>query len=252
MTYNLHPVFSGQNNRFFLPNQITIKRASWIALSSMIFVSGWHPIASLAAKNQYTIAGKTYYILSKAENFHQKGMASWYGEPFHGRKTANGEVYNMYALTAAHKRLPLPTKLKVTNLNNQRSIIVRVNDRGPFVQGRIIDLSYAAALKLDIVKTGTAPVEISSLDNFDKTTKNLAQSSQMIIQVGAFEDISNARKLYSRIQSERLRPAFIYKDRDDTRKLWYKVRIGPFRDGKDIQQALIILDKLGIQYVTVN
>ena len=111
----------------------------------------------------YSIKGVTYYPLKQSDGYRQKGVASWYGKDFHGKKTANGEVYNMHAWTAAHKSLPLPTWVRVTNLSNGRSVRLRVNDRGPFARGRIIDLSYRAAQALDMVKVGTAPVLVEAL-----------------------------------------------------------------------------------------
>ncbi len=113
--------------------------------------------------NPYTILGKTYYPLSTSEGYRRKGVASWYGKDFHAKKTANGETYNMYAMTAAHPTLPIPTYVRVTNLENGLSTIVRVNDRGPFLRGRIIDLSYAAARTLNMAEKGTAPVLLEAL-----------------------------------------------------------------------------------------
>ena len=117
----------------------------------------------------YTVRGKTYKVYQNAYGYRERGKASWYGTAFHGNPTSNGERYNMYSMTAAHKHLPLPSYVEVKNLDNDRRVIVRVNDRGPFVQGRIIDLSYAAATKLDMLKSGTARVEIAVIDprNFD-------------------------------------------------------------------------------------
>lgn len=110
----------------------------------------------------YTINGKTYYPMKKIQpGYSQRGIASWYGPGFHGKKTASGEVYDMHALTAAHSTLPLQTLVQVTNLTNQKSVLVRVNDRGPFVGERVIDLSFSAAQKLDMVKPGTAPVHFT-------------------------------------------------------------------------------------------
>ncbi|MAM87270.1 MAG: septal ring lytic transglycosylase RlpA family lipoprotein [unclassified Hahellaceae] len=131
-------------------------------------------------KSPYTVWGKQYTVLDSAKGYNQTGLASWYGAKFHGHATSNGEIYNMYAFSAAHKNLPLPTFARVTNLKNGRSIVVRVNDRGPFHEDRLIDLSYAAALSLDVVKTGTAPVrveallpqdEVSPLDSLQQATK---------------------------------------------------------------------------------
>ncbi|HSW15288.1 MAG TPA: septal ring lytic transglycosylase RlpA family protein [Solimonas sp.] len=112
---------------------------------------------------RYEVFGKTYSVMDKPDGFRERGHASWYGKKFHGRKTANGEIYDMFKMTAAHKRLPLPSYVRVTNVANGKSTVVRVNDRGPFHKGRIIDLSYAAAAKLGILKHGAAMVEIEAL-----------------------------------------------------------------------------------------
>lgn len=111
----------------------------------------------------YMVDGIRYEPMTSSLGYHEKGIASWYGEDFHGQASANGECYNMYAFTAAHKTLPLPTIVRVTNLENNKSIVLKVNDRGPFVRGRIIDLSYAAAQSLDVVRTGTAPVLVEAI-----------------------------------------------------------------------------------------
>ena len=134
---------------------------------------------SRGGNKNYQVFGKQYQVLESAENFKQTGIASWYGSKFHGHLTSNGEIYDMYAMSAAHKSLPLPSYLKVVNNNNGRSVIVRVNDRGPFHQNRIIDLSYSAAYKLDMLKTGTSNVTITSItnftaDDFDQLNENLA------------------------------------------------------------------------------
>ncbi|ASP49841.1 hypothetical protein B5D82_02275 [Cognaticolwellia beringensis] len=121
---------------------------------------------SRGGNKHYQVFGKHYQVLETAENFSQTGTASWYGRKFHGHLTSNGEIYDMYAMSAAHKNLPLPTYLKVVNNSNGKSVIVRVNDRGPFHQSRIIDLSYSAAYKLDMLKTGTANVTISAINDF--------------------------------------------------------------------------------------
>jgi len=116
------------------------------------------------ANRPYTALGKTYTPLTAAGNFKERGIASWYGKKFHGERTSSGETYDMYAMTAAHPTLPLPSYVRVTNLANQKSVIVRVNDRGPFLHDRVIDLSYTAAYKLGILGNGSAEVEIVSLD----------------------------------------------------------------------------------------
>lgn len=112
----------------------------------------------------YTVAGTTYYPLESAKGFEETGVASWYGGKFHGRKTASGEKYNQNKMTAAHKTLPFGTKVRVKNLENGKSAVVQVNDRGPFKKGRVIDLSRAAAKKLDMLQTGTAKVRIKVMD----------------------------------------------------------------------------------------
>ncbi len=123
---------------------------------------------SRGGNKDYQVFGKPYKVLATAQGFEQTGTASWYGKKFHGHLTSNGEIYDMYTMSAAHKSLPLPTYLKVTNTANNKSVIVRVNDRGPFHQSRIIDLSYSAAYKLDMLKTGTAQVKITAITDFDK------------------------------------------------------------------------------------
>lgn len=116
----------------------------------------------------YEVFGKTYHVLASANGYKERGVASWYGEKFHGRRTSSGEPYDMYRMTAAHKSLPLPTYVRVTNLKNGRSITVRVNDRGPFVHNRVIDLSYTAATRLGIIENGTGLVEIEALTGQSK------------------------------------------------------------------------------------
>jgi len=132
---------------------------------------------SRGGNKDYQVWGKDYKVLTSAQGFEQTGTASWYGRKFHGHLTSNGEIYDMYAMSAAHKNLPLPTYLKVTNITNNKSVIVRVNDRGPFHQSRIIDLSYSAAYKLDMLKTGIAQVHISAITNFDQANSSLKSSN---------------------------------------------------------------------------
>jgi rare lipoprotein A len=126
-------------------------------------VPRYEPPSRYGSPVSYKVFGKRYTTMKSAAGFQQRGLASWYGTKFHGRRTSSGEPYDMYAMTAAHKSLPLPTYVLVHNLDNNRTAIVRVNDRGPFHSGRIIDLSYAAAIKLGVAGTGVARVEIRSL-----------------------------------------------------------------------------------------
>jgi peptidoglycan lytic transglycosylase len=125
----------------------------------------------------YDVMGKRYFVLSSGVGYVERGVASWYGPGFHKVRTSIGEPYDMYAMTAAHKTLPLPAYVRVTNLQNGRSIVVRVNDRGPFVGNRIIDLSYTAASKLDMLRNGTAMVEVRTLEPVSATTPLVAQAT---------------------------------------------------------------------------
>lgn len=155
-----------------------------------------------ATQRPYTVMGKRYEPLSTHERFTQSGVASWYGKDFHGKKTSNGEIYNMHAMTAAHKTLPLGVFIRVYNTKNSRETIVRVNDRGPFVKGRIIDLSYAAAKKLGVDVAGTAFVKIEALGyQQDKAGGKgykepvTYDSGSFTVQVGAFKEQVNAERL---------------------------------------------------------
>lgn len=137
----------------------------------------------------YTVRGKTYHVLSSAKGYSAMGPASWYGKKFHGHLTSNGETYDMYSMSAAHKTLPLPSYVRVTNLSNQKQVVVRVNDRGPFHGGRLIDLSYAAAAKLDMLKSGTANVKIEAINvpSASQSTSDAQLNSgpREVVSVGA-------------------------------------------------------------------
>ncbi len=155
--------------------------------------------SSKATQRPYMVDGHIYYPLPRAQGFIQTGYASWYGGRFHGRKTADGERYNMYAYTAAHKTLPMNTIVRVTNLENHRHTIVRINDRGPFVKNRIIDLSYAAARSLGIVKTGTALVRLTVLGRAKRIDGKIIyarhpdfQTGDFFVQLGAFNSLNRA------------------------------------------------------------
>ncbi len=178
--------------------------------------------------------GKTWYQpVSDARGFKQKGIASWYGKKFHGRKTSSGETYNMYAMTAAHKTLPLGTYVHVKSLDNGNEVTVRINDRGPFVRGRIIDLSFSAAKKMDLITSGTARVKIVALepDNREKKVKKPTQKETVdyhkgnfTFQIGAFSDKQNAYRLKDKLDQT-------YKNAhgseyDNGQEILYRVRVG--------------------------
>ena len=181
----------------------------------------------------YRVMGAWYQPIPNARGFEQKGIASWYGKKFHGRKTSNGETYNMHAMTAAHKTLPLGTYVRVFNLDNGLSADLRVNDRGPFVRGRIIDLSYAGAKKLGILGPGTARVRLVALgapsqtptpDENPKYVPVDYYSGNFTFQVGAFAERGNAERLVAKLQKR-------YKNAHmttffDGRRTFYRVRVG--------------------------
>lgn len=181
--------------------------------------------------SSYYVFGKKYTTIKSSKGFTQKGIASWYGPKFHGRKTANGETYNMHEMTCAHKALPFNTMLEVKNLSNGKKIIVRVNDRGPFVNKRIIDLSFKAGKKLGIDITGTAPVIITSVDGYSKDDY---MHQTFTIQVGAFSSMDNAKRLKKKLSAE-FSPVFIKKFEKEG-NIFYRVRAGKFSGLKNAEK----------------
>jgi peptidoglycan lytic transglycosylase len=215
-------------------------------------------------KNPYTVLGKTYHLLASSEGYKEQGLASWYGTKFHGRPTANGERYSLYGMTAAHRTLPIPAYVKVTNLENNRTAIVRVNDRGPFHHQRIIDLSYAAAVKLGYAEQGTARVQVEVITPdtpralpvtatstlatataavITTTTKSAPQrvaplqgaqgSERYFLQVAAFRDFTLASKLQRQLASVTTRPVQISATEPAG---YYRVQIGPIKQLQQVQQ----------------
>ena len=188
----------------------------------------------------YEVDGQRYQPLRDHQGFQQRGIASWYGRKFHGRKTSNGEVYDMYGMSAAHKTLPMGVYVKVTHLGNGRHIVVRVNDRGPFVAGRVIDLSYGAAKQLGIVESGTAKVEVQALGyrSTDKSRRvsfspaNNYDSGSFAVQIAAFSTSSNAHRLVATI-SRQYGKAIVSTGLRAGQRM-YRVRVGHF---KSLDQA---------------
>jgi len=170
---------------------------------------------------KYTVLGKTYYTLNSSAGYKEQGRASWYGNKFHGRRTSSGETYDMYAMTAAHKTLPLPTYVEVTNLDNGRKVIVKVNDRGPFHEGRIIDLSYSAAKKLDIISQGTGRVEVRTI-----STDSNSYAAKTYLQMGAFSSKTSAEELKSKIEQQ-ITDTVIVMPIKTNNGVIYRVRVGP-------------------------
>ena len=202
---------------------------------------------SSTGNKPYTVFGHRYQPLKDAQGYQQEGVASWYGTKFHGRKTSSGEPYNMYAMSAAHRTLPLPSYLRVTNLRNQRSVIVKVNDRGPFVdtQTRIIDLSYVAAAKLGIVATGTARVRLEGVttDTENQRPLNLIPPAPVsgetsYLQMGAFSERENAVQLFNRGAKAGI-AAYIVQSGGV-----YKVKSGPYVDADQALRRKMDIDRL--------
>ncbi len=225
------------------------------------------PITIAGNKNPYTVNGVTYALLPSSKNYKEEGAASWYGKKFHGRRTSNGEIYSMYGMTAAHKTLPIPAYVRVTNLANGRQIIVRVNDRGPFHGGRIIDLSYAAAKKLGYAKLGTAQVRVEAIDpaNYQRNSVSAPTISKRVdkpairsavalkkaplikpaaasrsgsarklpiqpfLQVGVYNSMSSARQLQQQLAAITAYPVSVRRF-GEVQAPVFKVWIGPITD----------------------
>jgi rare lipoprotein A len=227
----------------------------------------------------YEVFGKRYTVMPSSRGYHERGVASWYGKKFHGNLTSNREVYDMHAMTAAHKTLPLPSYVRVRNLRNDKSIVVRVNDRGPFVHNRIIDLSYSAAMKLDMIRDGTSLVEVTVIDldapSGDRPTRSTSPPKpaqapplvslpsassapaaspepveavaehQIFVQVGAYGDRSNAERRLNALAAAGIDNAFIHEDRSGSPAL-LRVRVGPVADVLQYDILVEELETLGI------
>ena len=217
----------------------------------------------------YDVFGKRYFVLSSSVGYVERGVASWYGPGFHQVRTSTGEPYDMYAMTAAHKTLPLPAYVRVTNLQNGRSVVVRVNDRGPFVDNRIIDLSYTAASKLDMLRNGTAMVEVRSVEPATAiapaVVADLASDASsghgdasdrgdappvvigkaLFIQAGAFSDPNNATRLAEKLRGRGYGNVFVRDDQIAGRRL-YRVRIGPVPDVAEFDRIVAALEHVGV------
>jgi len=197
----------------------------------------------------YQVDGQRFETLQSSRGYVERGIASWYGTKFEGRPTSSREPYDLYAMTAAHRSLPLPSYVRVTNLQNGRSVIVRVNDRGPFHPNRIIDLSYAAAGKLGILADGTGLVEVRAIDPRHPGPRPLTAAASheptLFVQVGAFTDRGNAERLRSRLQSSLERSVRIQELPQPGRRL-YRVQIGPLAGVETADQVALQLAGLGL------
>jgi len=200
------------------------------------------PLARYGNHSPYTVLGKTYTVLPSSKGYHERGMASWYGSKFHGRRTSSGELYDMHLATAAHKSLPLPTYAEVTNLDNGRKMIVKINDRGPFHEGRIIDLSYAAAIKLGVDKTGTARIDVRAIDVKNSKRSSVKVADGTFLQVGAFSKRKTADDLAGKMVAAQLKPVSVQKSRG-----LYKVWIGPYASEAEIEASMRRVVELGYE-----
>jgi rare lipoprotein A len=223
------------------------------------------PRSRYGNRSPYTVLGKSYRVRDSAEGYVERGVASWYGSKFNGRSTSSGEIYDMCAFSAAHKTLPLPSFVRVTNLDNGRSVIVRVNDRGPFHDGRLIDLSYAAAVRLGVDRTGTARVELRAITGEGEAGGEAApvlaasrptvaasrvpihsddNDARKIVQVGSFAEKDNARRLADHLDDAGIDDVDLDRAEVDGRDVW-RVRIGPVA-GNEIEALLARIRALGL------
>lgn len=220
-------------------------------------------------KSPYRVNGKTYRVLETENGYKETGMASWYGRKFHGHLTSNGEIYDMFKFSAAHKSLPIPSFARVTNLDNGKSIVVRVNDRGPFHDDRIIDLSYAAASWLDYADTGTARVSVEALttgsENIITVAANTsgpevsqedvaaerqlieADAGQEYLQVGAFSNLDSAENVLETLVALTQVPVFIRSELNNgTSNVLHRVRLGPLNETMELDSLIRIIMDAGL------
>jgi rare lipoprotein A len=207
-------------------------------------------------KNPYVVLGKTYYLMEDERAYKERGKASWYGNKFHGRRTSNGEIYDMYAMTAAHKTLPIPSYVRVTNVANGKTVVVRVNDRGPFHGDRIIDLSYAAAQRIGILNAGTGLVDVEivlpndapspprALDTANTAVPGSELPPNTHLQIGAFGNEQSARQYAADVGKQLSYPVII--SRAQTNPKLYRVRVGPLTNARQMQDARNQLSRLNI------
>ncbi|MFZ5559990.1 MAG: septal ring lytic transglycosylase RlpA family protein [Pseudomonadota bacterium] len=219
------------------------------------------PRSKYGNKSPYTVLGKRYRVLPTARGYRATGQASWYGKKFHGLRTSSGEKYDMYKMTAAHRSLPLPSYARVTNLANDKSVVVKVNDRGPFHAERVMDLSYAAAARLDMLKTGTARVRIEAIDPAEYRAAQKEQAARpaasaqaavaapaaavaaeaaaaparFFVQVGAFSEPANAAGLQAKVLELVHAPVTIARDGEPTPV--NRVQVGPFSSREEADRA---------------
>ncbi|MEW7977596.1 MAG: septal ring lytic transglycosylase RlpA family protein [Candidatus Sedimenticola endophacoides] len=205
--------------------------------------------------DSYVVLGRRYHVMESSQGFVERGIASWYGTKFHGRLTSSGEPYDMYAMTAAHKSLPLPTYVEVIILNNGRRAVVKVNDRGPFHGNRVIDLSYAAATKLGIIGEGTGLVEVRAINPGQPRPYRVANppppppvntDPDIFLQVGAFSNRYNADRLRNELAASINRAIRIQESINQGRPV-FRVQVGPLDTIAQVDHLTLTLDRMGIR-----
>ena len=207
----------------------------------------YEPWSASVNPESYVVLGKEYRVLPSNKGFTQQGIATWYGTKFHQKKTATGETYDMFKMTAAHKTLPIPSYVQVTNLDNQRSVIVKVNDRGPFHEHRIIDLSYIAAVKLGLDKVGTGFVDVLAVQPGDvKVATNSVIAKKIYYQIGAFAVLENAILLQEKVAAVQLTKNRIVSGVAPESSL-FKLQIGPISSVAEADDITLKLKNIGIE-----
>jgi rare lipoprotein A len=221
------------------------------------------PLSAGGNMKSYEVFGRKYHVLASAEGYRETGLASWYGKKFHGRKTSNGERYDMFALSGAHKNLPLPSYVRVTNLGNGKSVIVRINDRGPFHSGRIIDLSYAAAVKLDMVgKIATVELEAITpgrelpppprIKQPTQTASGGAKPSARLLQVAAYTDPINAVAMREELAQLGIKDVQVRVGLLDNGDTIHRVMVGPFEERKRMDETRIRIRGAGFEAIPIT
>jgi len=227
-------------------------------------VPRFEPPSRFGNPPEYEVFGQRYRTLVSSDGFEQRGLASWYGTKFHGSRTSSGEPYDMFAMTAAHRELPLPSYVEVTNLDNGKRVVVRVNDRGPFVGGRVIDLSYAAAHRIGMVEKGVAPVRIrvvspaeearpmrvagnGTLDGLAPEDRDSAEIEPRFVQVGAFADRSAAERVQHDLRSLGFAEVRVTTLSSSSGTPLHRVRIGPLEDPSAVRDVEERLQRAALQ-----
>jgi len=212
------------------------------------------PLARYGNHSPYEVFGKKYTVLPSNKGYHERGVASWYGSKFHGRRTSSGEPYDMHLATAAHKSLPLPTYAEVTNLDNGRKVIVKINDRGPFKNSRLIDMSYGAALRLDMISTGTARVDVRVIDlSADMAEQAIVYTGaanetspndkhETWLQAGAYGRRDGAEQMVVQLEQANVSPVSIHDSGD-----FFRVWLGPYLSSVELESVIARVIELGFE-----